>query len=154
MVDWPSSACMENDPWIEASVGRWREGGYVDMFESCCVFTLTYQLGFLRWEKQVDVVWIYDGREVLIAIGHGGTSCLELPSVYLESGSIGVGGDSSEFPGDVATIGARVDSEPVQGACAIGTLGVWRLESEAICNRWPSRLATEDPADNAHVEIV
>ena len=35
-------------PWIEASVGRWREGGDVDMFESCCVFTLTYQLGFLR----------------------------------------------------------------------------------------------------------
>ena len=124
------------------------------MFENCCVFTLTYQLGFLRWEEQVDVVWIYDGREVLIAVGHGGASCLELPSVDLESGSIGVGGDSSDFPGDVATIGACVGSEPVQGACVIRTLGVWRLESETICNRWPSRLAAEDPSDNARVEIV
>jgi len=90
------------------------------------------QLRFLRWEKHVDVVRVNSGSEVLIAVGDGGPSRLKLPSVDLESRNVRVGTDGCSLPADVTIIGALVGSEPVERASIVGTLGVRRLESEAI----------------------
>ena len=116
--------------------------------------SLTDQLGFLRWEKHVDVVRVNGGGEVLIAIGHSGASRLKLPSIDLETLNIRVGSDGRSLPGDVTIIGAWVSSKPVEGAGVVRTLGIRRLKSKAIGNRWPSRLTGENPTDKAHVEAV
>lgn len=118
------------------------------------IFSLTYQLSFLRWEKHVDVVGVDGGWEVLITVGYCGAPRLELPSVDLERGSVRVGGDGSNFPGDVAFVGAWVGSEPMKRASILRTLEVWGLESKTKSDGWPGRLTTENSANKAHVEII
>jgi len=115
--------------------------------------SLTNQLGFLRREKHVDIVWISRGSEVLIAVGYGGTSRPELPSVDLEGRNIRVGVGGGNLPGNVTIVGACVVSEPVEGASIVGTLGARRAESKAKGDGFSSGTA-ENPADNAHVGTV
>lgn len=90
----------------------------------------------------------------MVTVGYGGAPRLELPSVDLESGSVRVGGDGGDFPGDGTTVGAWVGLEPVKRAGIVRTLGVWGLESETERDGWPGRLATENSADKAHVEVI
>lgn len=118
------------------------------------VHSLTDQLGLLSWEKHVDVVWVNGGGKILIAVGQSEASNLTLPSVDIEIGKIRIGSDGGGLPGDVAIVCALVDSEPVEGAGVSRSLGSRGLKGKAIHNVWPSRLAAENSADNAHVEIV
>ena len=90
----------------------------------------------------------------MITVGYGGATRLQLPSVDLESRSVRVGRDGSGLPSDVTTIGAWVGSEPVKGTSVVRSLGGWGLKSKAESDRCPCGLAAENPADNAHVEIV
>lgn len=115
--------------------------------------SLTNQLGFLRREKHVDIVWISRGSEVLITVGHGSASRPKLPSVYLEGRNIRVGVGGGNLPGNVTVVGARVVSEPVEGASIVGILGTRRLESKAKGDGFPGG-TVENPADNAHVGTV
>ena len=70
--------------------------------------SLTNQLGFLGREKNVDIVWIKSGSEVLITVGDGGASRPKLPSVDLEGRNVRVGAGGGSLPGNVTIVGAWV----------------------------------------------
>ena len=118
------------------------------------VHPLTDLLSILRWEEHVDIVWVDGGGEVLVTVGHGGASGLNLPSVDLESCKIGVGGDGGGLPGNVTLIGVWVGSEPVEGASIVRSLGTRGLKGKAKGKGWYGRLPAEISTNNAHVEIV
>ena len=118
------------------------------------ICTLTYQLSLLRGEKHVDIVRVNNRREILVAVGDGGAPRLELPSIDLERSRIRVGGNGSDFPGDVATVRFWVGPEPVERASVISTLRIWRLESKTKSDGWPRGLTTKNSANNAYVEVI
>ena len=108
----------------------------------------------MRWEEHVDVVWINNGREVLIAVGHGGVPHLKLPSVDLENLSVRVGGGGGDLPDDVTTIAVRVRREPVESSSIGRARGVRGSKSKAEGDIRLVGLTVEDSTDNAHAEMI
>lgn len=90
----------------------------------------------------------------MIAVGYGGAPGLKLPSIDLEGCCVSVRGDSGDSPSDVTAVGARVVSKPMKSAGVIGTSGAWGLKSKTKSDGLSSRLAAEDSANNAHVEVI
>ena len=111
-------------------------------------------MGLLRWEKHVGIIWVNDGREVLIVVGHGVVSRFKLPSVNLEGGNSRVGSDGRNLPSDVTSVRVGVGSEQVHGASIVRTFGVGRPKRKADGDGLHSGITTENSSDNAHVDIV